>query len=377
MVSATLYICFMPAELIYQIALTQTPQIGCVAAKKLVDLFGSAEAIFLAKENTLAAIEGIGASKAKSIKSVIGFEQFEAECQFIEKYKITPLFINNPAYPKRLLQCYDSPTMLYYRGTANLNQAKTISIIGTRGLTEYGKSFAEKFIKDLANENITIISGMAYGIDTVAHKAAVKNNLPTVGVLAHGLDTLYPPENAPLAKQMVKNNGGLLSEFRSGTKPDRHNFPTRNRIVAGMADATIVVETDLKGGSLITAELANNYNRDVFAVPGKTTDTKSRGCNQLIRQNKAALLTCAQDLLEMMNWLPLPEKKRKVQRQLFIEMTIEEKIVFELLDANELLAIDDLYMQSGLSSSAVANALLNLELQNVVQSLPGKRYKLV
>ena len=178
-----------------------------------------------------------------------------------------------------------------------------------------------------------------------------------------------------MAKQMVKEGGGLLTEFTSGTKPDKHNFPTRNRVVAGIADATIVIETDERGGSMITAELAGNYNRDVFALPGKVTEMKSRGCNRLIRQNKAALISSANDLLDMMNWLKMPEKKKKVQRQLFIEMTIDEKIIYELLLASEQLAVDDLYFKSGLSSSAVAGALLNLELQNVVQAFPGKIYK--
>lgn len=367
----------MPSERLYQLALTLTANIGCVAAKNLVEHFGTAEAIFTAKENHLSHLEGIGTVRAKSIKAFKDFARCEQELKFIEKYKIQPLFLTDVAYPKRLLQCYDSPTLLFYRGTADLNASKTISIIGTRGCTEYGKTFTEKLVKDLAAENISIISGMAYGIDTVAHKAAVKNNLPTVGVLAHGLDSLYPPENASLAKQMVKENGGLLTEFMSNTRPDRHNFPTRNRIVAAMADATIVVETDIKGGSMITAELATNYNRDVFAVPGKTTDIKSKGCNHLIRQNKAALITNAQELLEMMNWLPLPEKKRKVQRQLFIEMTTEEKIIFELLNIDGQMQVDELYIKSGLSSSSAAGALLSLELQNVVQSFPGKVFKLL
>ena len=366
----------MHTEQIYQIALTQIPNIGCVHAKTLAEHFETAEAIFKAKKSTLEKIDGLGSVRAESIKAFTDFSRAEDELRFIEKYKIEALFITNKKYPKRLLNCYDSPTMLYYRGEADLNAARIISIIGTRSHTDYGKAITEKLTKELASEKILVLSGLAFGIDTVAHKSALKNGLPTVGVLAHGLDTIYPAENTKLAKQMVAEGGGILSEFMSGTKPDKHNFPTRNRIVAGMADATIVIETDIKGGSMITAELANNYNRDVFAFPGKTTDTKSKGCNYLIRSNKAALITCAQDLLELLSWLPQPEKKKKLQRELFIELTADERILVDLLNQNEQMQIDDIYLKSQLSTSLAASALLSLELQGIVMSLPGKVYKL-
>jgi DNA processing protein len=367
----------MTNDLLYQIALTQIPLIGCVHAKVLAEEFGSAEAIFKASQKMLEKVEGIGQQKAENIKAFQHFSEAEKEVAFIEKYKIQPLFITDDAYPKRLLNCYDSPTLLYYRGTANVNEARIVAIIGTRSHTDYGKAMTEKLVAELAAEKILIISGLAYGIDTVAHKAAIQNSLPTIGVLAHGLDTLYPSANARLAKEMVAEGGGLLTEFRSGTKPDKHNFPTRNRIVAGLADATIVIETDLKGGSMITAELANNYNRDVFALPGKVTDARSRGCNHLIKTNKAALFTSGTDLLEIMNWLPQPSAKKRVQRQLFVELTIDERTIVNLLTENEALPIDELYLQSNLSTSTVAGVLLSLELQGLVQSMPGKMYKLV
>ena len=200
----------------------------------------------------------------------------------IEKFKIQPLFIADKNYPQRLLRCYDAPTLLYYRGNADLNATKIISIIGTRNNTDYGKQVTEKLVTDLQEQNILIVSGLAFGIDAIAHKAALNNGLPTIGVLAHGLDSIYPSQHKCLAKDMLQQ-GGLLTEFRKETKPDKHNFPRRNRIVAGMADATIVVETAIKGGSIITAELAHNYNRDVFAIPGKITDSKSAGCNYLVK----------------------------------------------------------------------------------------------
>lgn len=362
-------------ELLYQIALTMVPGIGTVQAKALIAPFEKAEAIFKAKLHNLEAIEGIGTVRAKAIKAFTDFGRVEKEIQFLERYKITPLFITDTAYPQRLLNCYDSPTMLYYRGTANLNAEHIVAVIGTRSLTDYGKTLTEKLVEELAAAKVLVVSGLAFGVDTTAHKAALVNSLPTVGVLGHSLDMIYPAANTKLAKQIVAEGGGLLTEFSSGTKPDKHNFPTRNRIVAGMADCTIVVETDVKGGSIITAELANNYNRDVFAFPGKTTDPKSRGCNHLIRQNKAALITSGADVLESMGWLPQPDKKKKVQRQLFIEMSTEEKIITGLLEDKEV-PIDELYLQSGMSAGTVAAALLNLELQGVVQSLPGKVYRL-
>ena len=365
----------MPDDLLYEIALTLVPNIGDVHAKALVNLYGNAQAVFKAKKKELESIEGIGTVRANSIKSFMDFSSSEAEIKFIEQYKITPLFITDKNYPQRLLNCYDSPLLLYYRGTADLNTAKIISIVGTRNHSDYGKIICEKIVEELHHENILIISGLAYGIDTIAHKTALKNNLPTVGVLAHGLDRIYPPQNKSLAKQMVEQ-GGLVTEFLSQTNPDKQNFPKRNRIVAGMCDALVVVESGIKGGSLITAELANGYNKDVFAIPGKTTDVKSEGCNYLIKNNKASLISGGDDLLEMMNWKPVTKTAQKKQRELFIEFTTDEKIVVDILQQQDSIQIDQLYFKSGLSSSAMAAALLMLEMNGIVSSLPGKVYKM-
>ena len=243
----------MSNDLLYRIALTLVPNIGDVHAKALVNRYGNAEAVFKAKKKDLENMEGIGTVRANSIKSFHDFTSSEAEIKFIEQYKIEPLFITDKNYPQRLLNCYDSPLLLYYRGTADLNTSRIVSIVGTRNNSEYGKTVCEKLVEDLANENILIISGLAYGIDTIAHKAALKNNLPTAGLLAHGLDRIYPPQNKTLAKQMIEN-GGLLTEFLSQTNPDKQNFPKRNRIVAGMCDCLVVIESGKKGGSLIKAE---------------------------------------------------------------------------------------------------------------------------
>ena len=366
----------MHNDLLYQIALTLIPNIGDVHAKALVNIYGDAQSIFKAKKKELDNIEGIGTVRAKSIKEFTDFSSSEAELKFIEKYKITPLFINAENYPKRLLNCYDSPALLYYRGNADLNTSKIISIVGTRNNSDYGKMVCEKFIEELQAESILVVSGLAFGIDTIAHKAALKNNLQTVAVLAHGLDRIYPQQNKVLAKQITEQ-GGLLTDFISNTNPDKQNFPKRNRIVAGICDAVIVMESSKKGGSLITAELGNGYNKDVFAIPGRVNDSKSEGCNYLIKNNKAALINSARDFLEMMNWISTPKQTVKKQRELFIELLPDEKIVVDILQQQENIQIDELYFKSGLSSSAVATALLMLEMQGVVVSLPGKVYKLL
>ena len=362
-------------ELLYQVALTFVPQIGAVQIKILIENFKTASSIFKAKRSLLEKVDGIGTVRARSILQFADFEKAEKELEFIEKYKIQPLFLTEKNYPQRLLNCYDPPAILYYRGNADLNSSKIIAIVGTRNNSDYGKQTTEKFIKELSSENILIVSGLAFGIDGIAHKAALKNNLSTVGVLAHGLNKIYPPEHSSLAKEMILN-GGLLTEFTSDSKPDKHNFPIRNRIVAGISDATIVIETSVKGGSMITAELANGYNKDVFAFPGKTTDTKSAGCNYLIKNNKAILLTDAEQLIETMGWAETKRLKTKKQRELFIELTADEKMIIDMFREKEIIPIVELNFKSGLNSSAVAAAILNLELQNVLVSLPGKMYKM-
>jgi DNA processing protein len=365
----------MTSDLLYRIALTLVPQIGDVRAKALVNIYGDARSVFKARKKELEKIDGIGTTRAKSIAAFAGFALAEEEIKFIEKYKITPLFITDNDYPQRLLNCYDSPVLLYFRGNADLNHAKIISIVGTRNHSDYGRSVCEELIEDLQQENILIVSGLAFGIDTIAHRAALKHNQQTVGVLAHGLDMIYPSQNKSMAKHMTAQ-GGLLTEFPSNTNPDKQNFPRRNRIVAGICDAVIVIESSKKGGSLITAELGNSYNKDVFAVPGRTTDSKSEGCNYLVKANKASIITNAEDLLEMMNWKAVPKPPVKKQRELFIEFSPCERIIVDILQQQENIQIDELYLKSGLSSSAMASALLMLEMNGVVSSLPGKIYKL-
>jgi DNA processing protein len=375
--------CLLPIEtamtndLLYQLALTQVPQIGCVHAKLLIQQFQTAEAIFKARIADLEKTEGIGTVRARCIKTFSAFAPLEKEIAFIEKYRIKPLFLNQPAYPQRLLHCYDSPTMLFYRGEADLNAARVVAVIGTRNNSVYGKQLTENLVTELAAYEVLIVSGLAFGIDAIAHKTALDNNLQTVGVLAHGLDSLYPSEHTNLAKDMIKQGGGLLTEFYSDITAEKHHFPIRNRIVAGMSDAVVVVETGIKGGSMITAELANGYNRDVFAFPGKVTDAKSAGCNALIKNNKAVLLTETQELADMLGWSTPVTKNIQPQKALFVTLNAEEKTIVEILSEKQQVHIDELNLRCGFSTSSVAAAILNLELQNIVQVLPGKMYQLV
>ena len=365
----------MNNDLLYQVALTQVPNIGDVHAKALAKVFGDAESIFKAPKRQLEKIEGIGSVRAASIKQYHAFDTCETEIAFIEKYKVKPLYINDENYPQRLINCYDCPVLLYYKGSANLNANKIVSIVGTRNNTVYGKQCCEQLVASLRELNVLVVSGLAFGIDTIAHRAALANDLETVAVVAHGLDRIYPLQNRPLAKLMAEQ-GGLLSDFISGTKPDKQNFPKRNRIVAGICDALLVIESAKKGGSLITAELANSYNKDVFAIPGRTNDPKSEGCNYLVKSNKASLITSAADLVEIMNWKE-KAKPVKQQRELFIDLTPPQQTITNILQEHGNCSIDQLYLKSMLSSSEAAEALLMLEMQGLIASLPGKIYTLL
>jgi DNA processing protein len=367
----------MSETLKYKIALTLIPNIGDILAKRLVAYCGSPEGVFKEKKQALEKISGIGAIYADSVRKVNDyvFKRAEEEMVFIEKNNITPLFYLDKNYPKRLTYCEDSPVMLYFKGNTDLNTQKVISIVGTREPTEYGKKVCEKLISDLAVYNVTIVSGLAYGVDICAHKAALESKLPTVCALAHGLNKIYPSVHQSIAQKMLEH-GGWLSDFMSNTNPDKENFPKRNRIVAGIADATIVIESKKSGGSLITADIANSYSRDVFAFPGKVDDICSEGCNNLIKQNKAALIQSAADLIYIMGWEKTENKKTIQQRQLFIELKPEEETLVNVLKEKEQINIDDICLISKMPMSKVSSLLLSLEFSGMVKSLPGKIYRL-
>jgi len=364
-------------DLIYYIALTAIPNIGSITAKKLIAYTGSVNQIFSEKKSALEKIPGIGAVNAQNIiqNKDFALNLAEHELVFIVKNNIQAYSFLEDNYPKRLTHCEDGPLVVFSKGDFNFNSQKVISIVGTRNATDYGKDFCEKLMADLTPHKPLIVSGLAFGVDICAHKAALKNNLPTIGVLAHGLDRIYPAVHTSVAKQMVEN-GGLVSEFRSGTNPDRENFPKRNRIIAGLSDLTIVIESSNKGGSLITAELANSYSRDVFALPGRITDTQSEGCNALIKQNKAHLIQSVKDIEYIMGW-KAEETVKLNQTKLFVELTSEEKLLFDILRQQDKMAIDNIALTAQLPMSKTASLLLEMEFKNVIKSLPGKMYKAV
>lgn len=362
--------------LIYQIALTLIPGIGDINAKRLVAYCGSVEAVFAERKKALLKIPGIGEATVQSLVTHNVFPRAEQEIEFITKYNIQHYFYLDQGYPIRLKQCVDSPLMLYYKGNADLNQQRVVSIVGTRRATEYGRRIVHELIAGLTPSGMLITSGLAYGIDTAAHKAALDNGLSTVAVLGHGLDRIYPQLNKPLAGRMV-HQGGLLTEFLSETIPDRENFPKRNRIIAGIADATIVIEAGVKGGALITADIANSYNRDVFAVPGRVGDEFSVGCNNLIRTNRAALVRCAEDVKYIMNWDLTKPREAAAQRELFIALTPDEEKLLVILKQEGDCGIDTLCQESQLMPTKVASALLNLEFEGIVKCLPGKVFRML
>lgn len=366
----------MPSEKVYQIALTLVPNIGTVHAKTLAEHFGSATAIFSASIRELEALEGIGEIRARSIRRFSDFKKAESQLLAAEKQGITSIFIGSPEYPARLLNCYDPPTLLYGKGNTQIDQRHTVGIIGTRMHSEYGRVQTETLIRKLAALPVTIISGMAFGIDGVAHKAALTYGLPTIGVMANGLDIIYPAQHHALARDMLLHNGGLMTEYPIGMQPEKHHFPVRNRVVAGLCDAIVVMETGIKGGSMITATLANDYNREVFAFPGRAGDSKSSGCNLLIRQHKANLITDADSLLQDMGWqTPARRKETNLQLPLLPRLDQETTAVFEAIRQKETVTVDELYRLTGLGSGTVAAAILSLEMLNLIECLPGKRYR--
>lgn len=346
-----------------------------MAAKSLMAYLGGSEEVFKTSPAKMATIPGIGEKRATQWDFEEALRLAEREILFAEKHDIDIIYYTDARYPKRLKNCGDSPVLLYSKGNMELNLPKVISIVGTRNATDYGKQLCHQLIEELQQYNVLIVSGLALGIDVAAHKECLKLNLPTVGVLGHGLDRMYPSQNRATAERMLEN-GGLLTEYPSGTIPDRENFPQRNRIVAGMTDATVVIEAGIKGGALITAEIANSYNRDVFAFPGRLDDMYSEGCNFLIRNNKASLLTCVADLAFSLGW-DKPDSTRPVEQfSLPLDLTNDERLIFDILQQHKVpLAIDDLTIKANMPMSILAMNLLNMEMQGYIRSLPGKTYR--
>lgn len=361
----------MDNEALHTLALSTIKGLGTVGCRQLLEEYGSATEIFKQAPTLNERLKTIFADTSLALKRA------EEELNFCRKNNIRVLCYTQPDYPLRLKQCDDAPISLFYKGNTDLNARHIVAVVGTRHISEYGKDLCHNFCKDLAEilPDSLIISGLAYGVDIHAHREALKVGLPTLGILAHGLDRIYPSSHRETAKQML-SHGGLLTEYMTQTIPEKGNFVRRNRIVAGMADATIVVESAAKGGSLITAQLAQDYNRDVFAFPGRTHDVYSEGCNQLIRKNGAALITSAADFAEAMGWAR-PESKQPIQRKLFPELTAEQEAICKTLQGNDGKQINQIVVESNLPIQKVSALLFDLEMDGLVKALAGGRYRLL
>lgn len=364
----------MNEELLQFIALTKVPKVGPVIAKNLISYCGGIDAVFSESKKNLLKIPGIGQIFAENFDPSASLKSAEQELIFIENNHIRPLTYLDKSYPVRLNNFDSSPIVLYYKGNTDLNHFRTVAVVGTRQPSAYGTTMCERIIEGLLPYNVLLISGLAFGVDAIAHRKCVELNIPTLGVLGHGLDRIYPVEHKSLSKKMM-DNGGILTEFTSGTMPDRENFPMRNRIIAAISDVVIVIESKRKGGSIITAEFANEYNKDVFAIPGPVTEEISEGCNKLIKQNKAHLLESAADIAYIMRWEEIDAGK-VIQKQLFVELDDQESKMVSLIKENKEIAIDALTYRMGMTPSEVASILLALEFKGMVRTLPGKKYVL-
>lgn len=348
---------------------------GDILAKKLIATVGSAEAVFSEKKHLLQKINGIGSFTIQHLLDESNLKIVEKELDYIQRHKIKYTYFLDNDYPQNLQHCIDAPILLFQDGNMNLSNDRIISIVGTRNMTRYGQEFCEELISVLTPYNPIIVSGFAYGVDICAHKASMKNNLQTIAVLAHGLEQIYPKVHKRYIHQ-VNENGGFLTEFFHNETPLRENFLKRNRIVAGISKATIIIESAEKGGSLVTADIANSYDRDVFAVPGKVTDRMSSGCNDLIRNHKAHLLQSSNDLIKLLNW-DIPLVSGPKQKQLFIELSEQEQKVYDYLQNKGQQLLDVISFETNLPVYQLATILLQMELKGVIKPLPGKMFELV
>jgi DNA processing protein len=360
-------------EILAQMVLASVPGIGPASARRLVAACGSARQVFLEKPAALKLLKAPGQKvlEARSILTSL-YKQAEEELKFVYKNKVEVLLYPEPEYPSRLRHCSDAPNLLFFRGKPVLNSRYVLGVVGTRKATEYGLGLCHQIVRDLSPFDPLIVSGLAIGIDAEAHRSALHHQLNTVGVLGHGLDKMYPPNHVSLSEKMLQS-GGLLTGFRSGTKPDKENFPARNRIVAGICDAVLVVEAAVTGGALITAEIALSYSRDVLVVPGRAGDKFSEGCNRLIKVNKAALVESASDIVYQLNWSRGVQKS--VQASLPFDLNEQEQHLIDLLTAGAL-QVDELCYQMNMTPSQTNSLLLTLEFRGLIRNLPGKRYAL-
>lgn len=359
-------------QLIQNVALTKIPNIGHILSKNLLSYCGSADEVFKASKSQLLKIPGVGEHAIKNIHDKAVFTSAEKEIEFAQKNNVQILFYTDKKYPRRIKHFDNCPLILYYKGNADLNGEKMVGIVGTRNPSVNGRILTEKFVEEFKALNVSIVSGLAFGIDGIAHRKSLESGIETIGIMGHGQDMIYPAEHRELSIRMVEQ-GGLLTEFGVDTKPDRQNFPMRNRIIAALSDAVVVMESKARGGSIITAEIANEYNKDVFAVPGRPGDTFSAGCNGLIKRTKAHLMEDVEDFKYIMRW-EAEDKAKAVQSTLFVDLSDEENsIVQNIRDAKEI-SIDELSYKLQKNTSTMSSLLLQLEFKGVIRSLPGKRY---
>lgn len=361
----------MSDDTLYKIAITKVPKVGPITAKNLISHCGSPTAIFKSSKKELMKIPGIGETIASNILNGRGLELAEEELRFLEKKEVRALFYLDKDYPSRLKRYHDCPVVLYYKGNVDLNAGRTLAIVGTRQPSAYGKLQCEALLADLKAYNVLVISGLAFGIDITAHKRCVELGIPNIGVMGHGMSMIYPADHKRVADRMIQN-GGILTEFTHRTTPEREFFPMRNRIIAGLCDALVVVETAAKGGSMISASMASEYDKKVFAFPGRINDPMSIGCNHLIKTGKARLLEHAADLVEEMGWKNNGSETK--QQSLFVELSEKEQIVIDSLKLNNELSIDKLCHNTQIESGEMASLLLDLEFRGMIKAKPGKRY---
>ncbi|MBD0831167.1 DNA-processing protein DprA [Aestuariibaculum sediminum] len=363
-------------NLLYALALQHVPNIGDITAKRLIAHCGSPEAVLNERKQNLLKIDGVGHVMIKHLFNTNHLKAAEEELRFIYDNRIKLSYFQDAEYPEKLKQCIDAPIVLFETGSIQLKNRKIISIVGTRKITSSGTAFCEQLVEALAIYNPVVVSGFAYGTDITAHKAAIKHNLQTIGCLAHGLNQIYPKVHKKFMIP-VEENGGFLTDFWSSDTFDRNNFLKRNRIIAGLSEATIVIESAEKGGSLVTADIANSYNRDVFAVPGRPTDVQSSGCNNLIKQHKAHMLTTPFDIPYILNWQIKDPVKPTIQKQLFVELNTDEKTIYNFLHSSGKQQLDIIALRCNIPIYKVASILLNMELKGVVRPLPGKLFEVV
>ncbi len=363
-------------DILYQIALLEIEKIGPSVGRKLIDHFGSAKAVFQANKKDFEALGAIGSNLNTGVSDASNLNFAEAQLKFAEQQGTEIISYYENSFPNRLKHINDAPLVLYQKGNCNLNHSRMVAIVGTRQATKYGKDFCESLIAELKSYDAYVVSGLAFGIDVCAHKSACEQDLNNIAVMAHGLDRVYPSDHKSVANRIV-SRGALLTEYPIQTNPDRENFPKRNRIVAGMVDAIVVVESALKGGSMITAKLGNDYNRDVFALPGKISDEQSKGCNHLIKTNQAHLIESTKDIGYILGWEQKASSENKViQKELFLDLNEDEQQIISIIEM-EARSIDEIVVISQLPISKVSSQLLMLEFKGLVKQLPGKIYQMV